>query len=156
MKLFSRWVQYFLVVLWCGASALANERETVGEAPEWFKDAKLGIFIHWGIYAVDGTVESGSIYQQDMSYEDYMSQINGFTASKYDPDAWAQLFREAGARYAVLTSKHHDGVALWDTGQLTGGKNKRSAGRGYGMGGETWRFDLVRRVRGLPNLCQPG
>jgi alpha-L-fucosidase len=44
-----------------------------------------------------------------------MSQLSGFTASKYDPTAWANLFKEAGARYTVITTKHHDGVALWDT-----------------------------------------
>ncbi len=44
-----------------------------------------------------------------------MKQADGFTASKYDPSAWAKLFKEAGARYSVLTSKHHDGVALWNS-----------------------------------------
>lgn len=44
-----------------------------------------------------------------------MKQLNGFTAKNYNPDAWARLFKEAGARYAVLTTKHHDGVALWNT-----------------------------------------
>jgi alpha-L-fucosidase len=81
----------------------------------WFADAKLGIFIHWGIYAVDGVAESWSFYHGQVSYEDYMRQLAGFTASAYDPDSWADLFVKAGARYAVLTTKHHDGVALWDT-----------------------------------------
>ncbi|MBN1894996.1 alpha-L-fucosidase [bacterium] len=84
---------------------------------DWFEDAKLGIFIHWGIYAVDGTVESWPIHSGEIPYEKYMSQRKGFTASAYDPNAWAKLFKEAGARYAVLTSKHHDGMALWDTKQ---------------------------------------
>jgi alpha-L-fucosidase len=82
---------------------------------QWFQDAKLGIFIHWGIYAVNGTSESWAFFNKDVTYDEYMSQAAGFTASKYDPDAWAKLFSEAGAKYAVLTSKHHDGVALWDT-----------------------------------------
>lgn len=81
----------------------------------WFPDAKLGIFIHWGIYAVDGTVESWPIFNHTIPYAEYMAQRHGFTASHYDPEAWAALFVESGARYAVLTSKHHDGVALWDT-----------------------------------------
>src|SRR5512147_2847422 len=81
----------------------------------WFGDAKLGIFIHWGIYAVNGISESWSFHNGSISYEDYMKQLKGFTASKYDPAAWARLFKESGARYAVLTSKHHDGVALWNT-----------------------------------------
>ncbi|MGI6150084.1 MAG: alpha-L-fucosidase [Limnochordia bacterium] len=82
---------------------------------DWFRQAKLGIFIHWGIYAVKGISESWSFYHGQISYEDYMAQCEGFTASNYDPEAWADLFRRAGARYAVLTTKHHDGVALWDT-----------------------------------------
>ncbi len=82
---------------------------------EWFEDAKLGIFIHWGIYAVNGTSESWAFFNKEVTYDEYMSQAEGFTASKYDPAAWAKLFKEAGAKYSVLTSKHHDGVALWDT-----------------------------------------
>ncbi len=82
---------------------------------EWFSDAKLGIFIHWGIYAVDGIDESWSFYNGYISYDDYMKQLEGFTASSYKPDEWASLIKKSGAKYAVLTSKHHDGVALWDT-----------------------------------------
>lgn len=83
----------------------------------WFPDAKLGIFIHYGIYAVDGVPESWSFYTGKVPHEQYMKQLDGFTAAKYDPTAWAALFARAGARYAVLTARHHDGVALWDTQQ---------------------------------------
>jgi len=82
---------------------------------EWFVDAKLGIFVHWGIYAVDGVSESWSFFNGQIPYEDYMKQKAGFTAERYDPAEWAALFKEAGARYAVLTAKHHDGFALWPT-----------------------------------------
>lgn len=81
----------------------------------WFTDAKLGIFLHWGIYSVDGVAESWSFFDGRVPYDRYMAQLDGFTASAYDPEAWADLFVRAGARYAVLTAKHHDGVALWDT-----------------------------------------
>jgi len=94
---------------------MGNERETVGEAPEWFKDAKFGVFIHWGIYSVNGDGASWPIFNDKISFEDYMKQADSFTTEKYDPEAWAKLFKEAGARYAVLTTKHHDGMALWDT-----------------------------------------
>ncbi|HSG68348.1 MAG TPA: alpha-L-fucosidase [Bacteroidales bacterium] len=80
---------------------------------EWFADAKLGIFIHWGIYAVNGIDESWSFFNGYIPYDEYMKQRDGFTAKKYDPGYWASLIRESGAKYAVLTSKHHDGVALW-------------------------------------------
>lgn len=81
----------------------------------WFTEAKFGISLHWGIYAVDGTVESWPFFNGQMTYEEYMSQCDGFTAARYDPNQWAELFAKAGAKYAVLTTKHHDGVALWDT-----------------------------------------
>ncbi|MEV4165246.1 alpha-L-fucosidase [Nonomuraea dietziae] len=79
----------------------------------WFPDAKLGIFVHWGIYAVDGVAESWSFFNGQVSYTDYMKQLARFTAANFNAEAWAALFAEAGARYAVLTTKHHDGVALW-------------------------------------------
>ena len=81
----------------------------------WFAEAKLGIFIHWGIYAVKGVSESWSFYNNYLPHEEYMKQAEGFTASKYDPETWAKLIKESGARYTVITTKHHDGVALWDT-----------------------------------------
>lgn len=82
---------------------------------QWFADAKLGIFIHTGIYAVDGIDESWSFYNKKIGYADYMKQLKGFTLQRYDPAAWADLIQESGARYAVITTKHHDGVALYDT-----------------------------------------
>jgi alpha-L-fucosidase len=82
---------------------------------EWFRDAKFGIFIHWGIYAVNGIDESWSFFNEYLSHEDYLKQINGFTASKYQPEDWAKLIEGSGAKYAVITTKHHDGFALWDT-----------------------------------------
>ncbi|WP_155375289.1 alpha-L-fucosidase [Catellatospora vulcania] len=96
----------------------------------WFTQAKLGIFVHWGVYAVDGVAESWSFYAGELSREEYLAQLDRFTAANYDPDAWADLFTRAGARYAVLTTKHHDGVALWDTDATDLSVVKRSpAGR---------------------------
>ncbi|HRF37231.1 MAG TPA: alpha-L-fucosidase, partial [Saprospiraceae bacterium] len=82
---------------------------------QWFADAKLGIFIHAGIYSVKGVDESWSFYNKKISHAEYMQQLNGFTLSKYDPAAWADLIQQSGARYAVITTKHHDGVAMYDT-----------------------------------------
>ena len=91
--------------------------DSIRSKMQWFADAKLGIFIHWGIYAVKGTDESWAFFNNKISWSDYMAQLKGFTASRYNPEAWADLIHESGARYAVLTTKHHDGVALWDTKQ---------------------------------------
>jgi alpha-L-fucosidase len=82
---------------------------------QWFEDAKLGIFIHWGIYAVNGIDESWSFFNGYISHDEYLNQLNSFTATNYKPAEWAKLFKNSGAKYAVLTTKHHDGVALWDT-----------------------------------------
>lgn len=95
---------------------MVTAQETVeNDKMQWFKDAKLGIFVHWGYYAVNGISESWSMYHKQIPYDEYMEQGKGFTASNYDPEAWVELFKNTGARYAVLTTKHHDGVALWDT-----------------------------------------
>ena len=95
---------------------------------EWFDEARLGIFIHWGIYAVNGIDESWSFYNGYISHEDYLKQTEGFGAENYDPKSWARLIKESGARYAVITSKHHDGFALWDTnyGELNAADHSRA------------------------------
>lgn len=82
---------------------------------DWFKEAKLGVFIHWGYYGVNGITESWSLYHKRITYDDYMAQGKKFTAANYNPEEWAGLFKKIGADYVVMTTKHHDGVALWDT-----------------------------------------
>src|SRR5690554_1163663 len=96
----------------------AQEKDSVQRKEEkmkWFKDAKLGIFIHWGLYSVNGIDESWSFYNGYISHTDYLKQTKGFTAKKYDPAEWAKLIKESGAKYSVITSKHHEGLALWNT-----------------------------------------
>lgn len=94
----------------------ARSQTAAGEARmAWFDKAKLGIFIHWGIYSVGGISESWSFYNNYIPYDEYMRQADGFTASRYEPRQWADLIAGSGARYAVITTKHHDGFALWDT-----------------------------------------
>lgn len=105
----------FLTIGTSNAQSFKETTEQKEKRMQWFQDAKLGIFIHWGIYSVRGVAESWSFYNNYLSYEEYMSQLNGFTAQNYDPVAWAKLIKESGAKYTVITSKHHDGVALWDT-----------------------------------------
>ncbi|GAB1451986.1 alpha-L-fucosidase [Draconibacterium sp.] len=103
----------FIVVL--NLSLFAQQFTEKEKQMQWFEDAKLGIFIHWGIYAVNGIDESWSFYNGYISHDEYMDQLNGFTAKNYNPADWVKLFKASGAKYAVLTTKHHDGVALWDT-----------------------------------------
>lgn len=91
---------------------------------DWWRDAKFGLFIHWGVYSVPAGVWKGThtpgngewiMYRLQIPVAEYKAFAQGFTAAKYDPAAWARLAREAGARYVVITSKHHDGFALFDT-----------------------------------------
>ncbi|HUH45888.1 MAG TPA: alpha-L-fucosidase, partial [Arenibacter sp.] len=106
------------VLLLAITATFAQEKDSVQlkeEKMQWFKDAKLGIFIHWGLYSVNGIDESWSFYNGYISHKDYLKQTKGFTAKKYDPAAWASLIKESGAKYSVITSKHHEGLALWDT-----------------------------------------
>ena len=97
------------------AQLTITDSATFKNKMQWFADAKLGIFIHEGIYAVNGIDESWSFYNKKISYQDYMKQLKGFTLKSYDPDYWADLIGQSGARYAVITTKHHDGVALYDS-----------------------------------------
>jgi alpha-L-fucosidase len=112
---------FISLITLCFNSTAQESPQAKAERMKWFHDAKLGIFIHWGIYAVNGIDESWSFYNGYISYPDYMRQLGGFTAAKYKPEEWASLIKESGAKYAVLTAKHHDGVALWDSkaGDLT-------------------------------------
>jgi len=98
---------------------------------QWFKDAKFGIFIHWGVYSVPGWSTKGNYaewYQQGLQTKDtarqkfhkakfgdrtYYDLANDFKAELFNPDEWAKLFEASGAKYIVLTSKHHDGFTLW-------------------------------------------
>ena len=97
---------------------------------EWFADAKLGIFIHWGVYSRGDWSESWPFHNGVVSMADYFAQEDDFTAENYDPAEWVRLIRESGAKYTVITSKHHDGFALWDTqaGEVSAVKSS-AAGR---------------------------
>jgi len=103
----------FVLLFSIQAKAQSNTQKT--EKMQWFADAKLGIFIHWGIYSVNGISESWAFYNNYINHDAYMNQLSGFNASKYKPKEWVNLIKESGAKYAVITTKHHDGISLWDT-----------------------------------------
>ena len=102
------------------------------EVPDWYKDAKFGIFIHWGVYSVPAFgsewyprqmyVQGSPEYQHHVAtygpqdkfgYKDFIPK---FKAEHFDPAAWARLFKEAGAKYVVPVFEHHDGFAMYDCG----------------------------------------
>jgi alpha-L-fucosidase len=79
---------------------------------DWFLQARFGLFIHWGLYAVLGRGE-WAMSRERIPWSDYEPLVNQFDASDFHPKAWAKLARDAGMKYAVLTSKHHEGFCLW-------------------------------------------
>jgi len=102
------------------------------EVPEWYRDAKFGIFIHWGVYSVPAV--GNEWYPRNMYREGseeykhhiatygaqdkfgYKEFIPMFKAEHFDPAAWAELFKKAGAKYVVPVAEHHDGFAMYDSG----------------------------------------
>ncbi len=99
--------------------------------PAWYQDAKFGIFIHWGVYSVPGFGNEWyprNMYDQKnpafahhvatfgpQSQFGYKDFIPRFKAEHYEPDAWARLFRDAGAKFVVPVAEHHDGFAMYDS-----------------------------------------
>ncbi len=96
--------------------------------PSWFNQAKFGIFIHWGLYSIPA--HGNEWYERHMYTTDskwhtehygppdqfgYKDFIPLFTAKNYEPTAWAELFKKAGARYVVPVAEHHDGFAMWNS-----------------------------------------
>ena len=82
---------------------------------EWFQDAKLGIFIHWGIYSVNGISESWAFFNNYINHNNYMKQLNGFSATHYNAEEWVKLIQNSGAKYTVITTRQQDGDSIWDT-----------------------------------------
>ncbi len=84
------------------------------EARRWFQDAKFGLFIHWGVYSVLGDGE-WVMNNQKIPISEYEKLPPQFNPTRYDPAEWVRLAKEAGMRYITITSKHHDGFAMWDS-----------------------------------------
>jgi alpha-L-fucosidase len=118
------------------AAPLASQHEDpdplVREKLEWFQDLKFGLLIHWGPYSQWEVVESWSICPEDESWcerrgpyagdyyeykKAYENLKSTFNPVKFDPDSWAAAARDAGMRYVVFTTKHHDGFCMFDTGE---------------------------------------
>lgn len=81
---------------------------------EWFTNARFGMFIHWGIYSIPAQGE-WVIYQQDLNMSDYERYAAEFNPVDFDPRSWADLAKNAGMKYVVFTTKHHDGFCMFDS-----------------------------------------
>jgi len=115
------------------------ETELINKKLEWFQDQKLGVIFHWGLYAEAGIVESWQLSETDTwareprawrddiktLQKDYWNLIEKFNPTEFDAKELAKLCKEAGYKYMIFTTKHHDGFHMWDTKQS-----------GYKIGGE--------------------
>lgn len=90
-------------------------RKATGDS-SWFVHDRLGMFIHWGLYALPARHEWVK-NQERIPDEAYQKYFDHFNPDLYDPKKWARAAREAGMRYFVITTKHHEGFCLWDTQQ---------------------------------------
>lgn len=117
-----------LIALFLGGSApSALSQETPAERDArmaWWREAKFGMFIHWGVYAVPAGTYQGKqiggigewiLKNAEIPLTDYRAFAQQFNPKKYDPQLWARAAKDAGMRYVVITSKHHDGFALYDS-----------------------------------------
>ena len=135
-----KYLFYIIICLFCLSVQAQTKVEPTWESlqqrgyPQWFSDAKLGIFIHWGLTSIPAWAgkeqysewfllgiirgEAGRtnfmerVYGKDFKYEDFN---NLFKAELFDPDEWADIFERSGAKYALLVTKHHDGYCLWNS-----------------------------------------
>jgi alpha-L-fucosidase len=96
------------------AAAPSTQTERNALARKWFADAKLGLFVHWGVYSLLGKGE-WVMDRDKLSIGEYAKLPPRFHPSRFDAEAWVKLAKGAGARYITVTSKHHDGFCLFDS-----------------------------------------
>lgn len=114
-----RLIAAFLLVAGTAISVAGRERPAADpDRTEWFRNAKFGLFIHWGPYAMIGREEWARQLLR-IPHAEYQKIASGFNPVHFDPDAWVRLAAEAGARYIVITAKHHDGFCLFDSAHTT-------------------------------------
>ncbi len=103
-------------------------RKRKGDAFKWFREARFGMFIHWGTYAVMGHGEQ-PLFREFLTPSEYRKLADSFRAERFDPACWVATAKAANMKYMVLTSKHHDGFCLWDTETTDYNAAKRGPGR---------------------------
>ena len=88
--------------------------QEIWQRTEWFREARFGMFIHWGLYAIPARGEWVRSHEE-LSIQDYEPFFHQFDPVDYNPREWVRLAKAAGMKYAVMTAKHHDGFCLFDS-----------------------------------------
>ena len=118
MKPISRLLKTLILVavtsLCCSAQGKYQPTPENLKTREWFQDAKFGLFIHWGVYSVLGDGE-WVMNQQQIPIKAYEKIPGFFNPTEFDAKAWVQMAKSAGMKYITITSKHHDGFAMWNS-----------------------------------------
>ena len=132
----------FCLLLTAATLANAGTPAQKDERMSWFREARFGMFIHWGLYSIPAGEWNGKIHKgaaewiqsrAQIPVADYTPLKDRFNPVNYDPDAWVRLARDAGMKYIVITSKHHDGFCLWDSKQTD-----------WDVGSTPWGKDLLK------------
>ncbi|MBO9620985.1 MAG: alpha-L-fucosidase, partial [Niabella sp.] len=117
----------FLLLCTVFFSSRAQVTLTPEQRVQWFSDARFGMFIHWGLYSAAEGIWKGERlrngnnyaewirYRNRISKEEYGALASRFQWDKIDPEAWVLLAKNAGMKYIIITAKHHDGVAIWNS-----------------------------------------
>jgi alpha-L-fucosidase len=115
MKKNTRWIVLFSLVV-VGAKGQSDYRPTAEnlKSREWFQEARFGLFIHWGVYSVLGDGE-WVMNNERIPIRAYEKIPTFFNPTQFDPAEWVQLAKEAGMKYITITSKHHDGFAMFNS-----------------------------------------
>ncbi len=103
---------------------------------EWFRQAKFGLFIHWGLYAVHGKNDRGpyvswSMENEGIAVSDYAKYAEKFSPAKFNAAKWMNIAKSAGMRYMVFTSKHHEGFCLFNSAYTDYDSQQHVAGRDF-------------------------
>jgi len=111
---------FFVSLLFISAFSAAfgqdKQPATIPENMLWWSDARFGMFIHWGPISLKGT-EIGWSRGTEVPREEYDSLYKNFDATEFDASKWVSVAKQAGMKYIIITSKHHDGFCIWDTKQ---------------------------------------
>lgn len=110
------WIALFLLIVsplsWAQTAPIVTD-DNAASRIAWWRDAKFGLFIHWGVYAIPGRGEWVQ-WDEQIPVGEYAKLAQQFHPDKFNADAWAAAAKDAGMKYTVLTSRHHDGFALFD------------------------------------------